>query len=75
MDRRPIGLEVHPFVILASSLVGSVVGILIMIRSREGMKAAIPFGPYLALGALIYMIGGSQLIDWYFRLHIPSLGQ
>ncbi|MCB0342837.1 MAG: prepilin peptidase [Pseudobdellovibrionaceae bacterium] len=70
-----LGWKSIPFVILASSLVGSVVGILIMIRSREGMKAAIPFGPYLALGALIYMIGGSQLIDWYFRLHIPSLGQ
>ena len=32
------------------------------------MQAAIPFGPFLALGALIYVFFGGMLIDWYFGI-------
>ncbi|HQI82004.1 MAG TPA: hypothetical protein PLR71_10670 [Deltaproteobacteria bacterium] len=38
-------------------------------RLDEGtMKAAIPFGPFLALGAMIYVLWGQNIIDWYFGL-------
>lgn len=68
-----LGWKAIPFVILSSSLLGSVVGIFVMLWTKGGMKTAIPFGPYLALGALWFIFGGQGLADWYFGLFIPSL--
>jgi leader peptidase (prepilin peptidase)/N-methyltransferase len=40
-----------------------------MVRARKGMKLAIPFGPFLAIGAVCYIFFGPQLIEWYlYRL-------
>ncbi len=56
------------FTIMASSFVGTVVGITVMLRSGKGMKMAVPFGPFLAIGAILYIFFGNQLIAWYFGL-------
>jgi len=56
------------FTIMASSLIGTVVGIILMLRARKGIKMALPFGPFLAIGAIIYLFFGPQLIAWYFHL-------
>ena len=55
------------FTIFISSAVGTLTGILGMIRSRKGMKLAIPFGPFLSIGAIFYIFYGPALIDWYIR--------
>jgi len=59
------------FIIFASSLIGSVVGITIMLVQKKDSKLAIPFGPYLALGAVLYIFYGRQIIHWY--LNVGSL--
>jgi leader peptidase (prepilin peptidase)/N-methyltransferase len=51
--------------IMASSLIGTLVGLLLMARARQGMKLAIPFGPFLAMGAIIYLFFGTTIIHWY----------
>ena len=56
------------FIIFASSLVGSVVGVSIMLLQKKDGKLAIPFGPYLAFGAVLYIFYGQSLIRWYFNL-------
>ena len=43
-----LGWKSVPFIIFASSLVGSLVGISIMLFQKKDSKLAIPFGPYLA---------------------------
>jgi leader peptidase (prepilin peptidase)/N-methyltransferase len=48
-------LPALPVIILLSSIVGSVVGIGLMIGQDKGMKSQIPFGPFLALGAMGYL--------------------
>ncbi len=40
----------------------------IMVLQRKGRHLAIPFGPYLALGAVLYIFYGPQLINWYLHL-------
>lgn len=62
-----------PFVILGASLVGSLVGIFMALRSRQGLKSSLPFGPYLAAAAFLYILAGQELSFWYLRLFIPSL--
>jgi len=56
------------FTIMASSLIGTAVGIAIMLRSRKGIKMALPFGPFLAIGAIMYIFLGPRLIEWYLNL-------
>lgn len=48
-------------IILISSVVGSVLGILLITSKIISREATIPFGPYLALGGLICLLWGSQV--------------
>jgi leader peptidase (prepilin peptidase)/N-methyltransferase len=54
--------------IFAGSLVGSLVGLTSLLLGRREWSAKIPFGPYLALGALIWMFFGARLLAWYVGL-------
>lgn len=67
-----LGWKAVPFVILASSVIGSVVGIVLALRSKAGLKSEIPFGPYLALAAFLYLMGGDVIGLWYIGLFLPS---
>jgi leader peptidase (prepilin peptidase) / N-methyltransferase len=55
-------------VIFLSSMIGCLIGIPLMLLKGGGTKLAIPFGPFLALGAVIYMLYGHLLIQWYLRI-------
>lgn len=65
-----LGWKAIPVVILISSVIGSLVGIALALRTKGGMQQAIPFGPYLAGAALIYLlIHGERIAEWYVALH------
>ncbi len=57
-----------PFIIFASSLTGSLIGITLMMAQKKNSKLAIPFGPFLAFGAILYIFFGKQLINWYLNI-------
>ena len=63
-----LGWKAVPFIIFISSLFGSIVGLSLMGLQRKGRHLAIPFGPYLAMGAVLYIFYGPQLINWYLHL-------
>jgi len=54
------------FTIFAASTVGSCVGIAVMLIKGKDMKFAIPFGPFLSIGAIAYIFFGSRFLSWYF---------
>lgn len=53
------------FTIFASSAIGTVIGLCVMIITRNNMRLAIPFGPFLSAGATIYIFFGPRIIQWY----------
>ena len=55
------------FSLMVSSVIGSVVGLaLILFRKREWSQR-LPYGPYIALAAAIWVFGGSHLFEmWFF---------
>jgi leader peptidase (prepilin peptidase)/N-methyltransferase len=55
-------------IIFFSSLMGSLVGVPLMLIKKADSKLAIPFGPFLAAAALFYLFWGSALIRWYLGL-------
>jgi leader peptidase (prepilin peptidase)/N-methyltransferase len=63
-----LGWPLLPLVIMLSSVVGAVVGIVLIIATRHGRNIPIPFGPYLAGGGLIALFWGQQLTQGYLRL-------
>ena len=48
--------------------IGSVFSAIGLATRRIHLKSAIPFGPFLFLGAYIAMIWGDRILDWYLRL-------
>jgi leader peptidase (prepilin peptidase)/N-methyltransferase len=46
---------------------GSVAGIALVIVRRRSRKEAIPFGPFLAAGAMVAVLVGTPLLRWYNR--------
>lgn len=67
-----LGWRAVLFSIFAGSLLGSVVGLASMLLGQRAWSAKIPFGPYLALGALLWMFFGLRLVAWYAGLLSPS---
>lgn len=63
-----LGWQMLPLIILLSSLVGAIVGILLIVLARRGRDVPIPFGPYLAAAGLIAFFWGKELTQYYLRL-------
>ena len=63
-----LGWKAVILTILVSSLIGSITGIAVMIGKGRNFKYAIPFGPFLSLGAVVSLLYGGKLIDWYLHL-------
>jgi leader peptidase (prepilin peptidase) / N-methyltransferase len=61
-----LGRAVAPAVMVAL-VAGVLVGALVIARkgAREGRRTAVPFGPFLALGALVALFAGDALVDAY----------
>ncbi len=60
------------FSIFAGSVAGSIVGLATLLVGKRVWSAKLPFGPYLALGALIWMFFGEKFVRWYFQLISPA---
>jgi len=60
-----LGRNVAP-ALLVALLAGSLVGLALIARhGAAARKQAIPFGPFLALGGVVGLLAGNELIDWY----------
>lgn len=68
-----LGWQSLLLVIMVSSVVGAFVGAGTLLISRGKSGGKIPFGPYLALGALVWMACGPNLVSWYFELLRPPV--
>jgi leader peptidase (prepilin peptidase)/N-methyltransferase len=60
-----------PITLIAASVVGSIVGVTLILSRGKKMDSAIPFGPFLAMGALLSLMYGEALLTWY--KHITGL--
>lgn len=55
--------------LVLSSFAGALVGIVLMAAQRGSMRYALPFGTFLAIGALVAMLTGEQLVQWYMGFY------
>ncbi|MBY0371488.1 A24 family peptidase [bacterium] len=60
------GLESILIIIILSTFLGSIVGVGMMALGRANAKAAIPFGPFLAVAGWIYLFSGPRLLEYFY---------
>ncbi len=65
-----LGWKAVIITLLVGCLSGSLVGVTLIALRRLGRRQHIPFGPFLALGALVSLLWGDALIAWYAG-HLP----
>jgi leader peptidase (prepilin peptidase) / N-methyltransferase len=51
-----------------AAFIGAIVGVIHLRRSKQGRKTPVPFGPSIALAAIIVYFYGTQMLDWYTNL-------
>lgn len=49
-------------------LSGAGVGVLAVVLRKQSMKTALPFGPFLIFGAVVALVWGESLLQWYVQL-------
>jgi len=61
-----LGWQAVLFTLFSASVIGSLAGVAGMFLAKDRAGTRIPFGPFLALGAIIWIFGGRSLAEWYF---------
>lgn len=63
-----LGWRAVPVTLMVASLSGTLLGLAMMMRRGEGRQMAIPFGPFLAAGAVVALFAGEPLMTWYLNV-------
>ena len=63
-----LGWKAVPVTLMIASLTGTVVGVALMLAQSRDRRTAIPFGPFLAVGAVCALFWGEALIAWYLGM-------
>ena len=64
-----LGWQLTLVTLVLASFSGSVVGMGIIASGRGGMQAALPFGTFLAVGAIVAAVSGDAMLAWYLSLY------
>jgi leader peptidase (prepilin peptidase) / N-methyltransferase len=63
-----IGWQGVMFSLMLSSMIGAAVGVTLIAMRRREWSSRMPYGPYIALAAAIWIFGGKKLVPWLFAL-------
>lgn len=64
-----LGWPLMLLTLVLASFAGSIVGVALIAFGRGGMQAALPFGTFLALGALVAAVVGDPILAWYLAFY------
>jgi len=63
-----LGWKAVLFAIFGGSIIGALVSLLMIVIGRREWAGRIPFGPYLAAAAAIWLFRGPEFVEWYLNL-------
>jgi len=64
-----LGWRLTLVTLIFASFTGALVGVALLTSGRGGMKAALPFGTFLAVGAVVAAVAGDQIFTWYVSFY------
>jgi len=62
-----LGWQSVVFSLMASSVIGSAVGLALILLKKQAWSSRLPYGPYIAMAAVIWMFGGNDLWEYFFN--------
>ena len=62
-----LGWQAAVFSLLVSSVLGAAVGVTLILLKRQEMSTRLPYGPYIAAAAVIWIFAGHRLLDYWFN--------
>jgi leader peptidase (prepilin peptidase)/N-methyltransferase len=62
-----LGWKATLFTLFISSLTGGIIGLMLILVNRKNWQSRIPYGPYIAFGAVVWIFGGREIVGWYWR--------
>jgi len=62
-----LGWQMGLLSLFFASFLGSIVSVILIFLGILNRKSAVPFGPFLALGAFVSLLYGEAFIHWYFK--------
>ena len=68
-----LGWKAVLFTVVGSSLLGSVVGIVLILLGKRQLQGRIPYGPFIAAATIVWIFWGPLLANLYQRLLFPPL--
>ncbi len=64
-----LGWQLMFVTLVLSSFAGSIAGLAVIAARRGGLKYALPYGTFLALGALVASLVGERMVAWYLGFY------
>jgi leader peptidase (prepilin peptidase)/N-methyltransferase len=64
-----LGWKLVLVTLVLSSVAGSLIGLSVIVLRKGGMKYALPYGTFLALGALVASLAGDAIVNWYVGMY------
>lgn len=62
-----IGFKLCVLTFFLSTVLGGIIGVILIATKIKSRKDYIPFGPYIAIAAIIAVLYGNNVIQWYFK--------
>jgi leader peptidase (prepilin peptidase)/N-methyltransferase len=69
-----LGWQAVIFSLVVSSLMGALVGMALIVTRKRALGSRLPYGPYIALAAAVWVFAGRDLLAWYTKLIASWMG-
>ena len=70
-----LGWKAVIFSLVVSSFFGALVGVLLILLKKRAFSSRLPYGPYIALAAALWIFAGPELVEWYKHLMAVAAGR
>jgi leader peptidase (prepilin peptidase)/N-methyltransferase len=70
-----LGWKAVIFSLVVSSFFGALVGVALIVLRKRAFSSRLPYGPYIAMAATLWIFAGPALVDWYKHLMTVAVGR
>jgi leader peptidase (prepilin peptidase) / N-methyltransferase len=63
-----LGWQAVLFALVVSSFIGSLVGLTLVVLRKRALSSRLPYGPYIAVAAALWIFAGPEVVAWYRQL-------
>ena len=70
-----LGWKAVIFSLVVSSFIGALVGVALIVMRKRAFSSRLPYGPYIAMAATLWIFAGPALVEWYKQLLTVAVGR